>query len=58
MAPMEDVPRKCPMCSQGGGVYVYSGTATFLDCEIHSNTASYVRLAPPYIAPMEEVSWN
>ena len=58
-APMEVVSRKCPLRSQGGGVYVY-GTATFTDCEIHSNTATYVRPRPPPIsmAPMEEVSRN
>ena len=60
MAPMEEVSRKFPLRSQGGGVLVYGGTATFTGCEIHSNTASsYVRLAPPHsMAPMEDVSRN
>ena len=40
MAPMEEVIRTCPSSSQGGGVYVNGGTATFLDCEIHSNGAN------------------
>ena len=32
-------------CLQGGGVYVYSnGVANFESCNIHDNTAYYVRL--------------
>ena len=27
-------------------MYVYYGTATFTDCEIHSNSATYVRPRP------------
>ena len=60
MAPMEDVSRKCLSRSQGGGVAVYYGTATFNDCEIYDNTASSVRAhgSPRSMAPMEEVSRN
>ena len=61
MAPMEEVSRKRPSRSQGGGVFVYYyGTATFTDCQIYSNTAdTYVRLTLPHsMAPMEEVSRN
>ena len=58
MAPMEEVSRKCPMCSQGGGVTIY-GTATFTNCKIFDNTATAVRLGPSHsMAPMEEVFWN
>ena len=49
------------MCSQGGGVLVYDGTATFTNCEIFENTVNYVRCSPPppySMAPMEEVSKN
>ena len=37
-------------------MYVYGGTATFTDCEIHSNTATYYvrpRPTPHSMAPME-----
>ena len=48
------------MCSQGGGVYVSGGMATFTDSNIFSNTASgSVRLPSPHpMAPMEVVSMN
>ena len=38
------------MSVQGGGVYVrmVAGTVTFDNCNIHSNTASYVSNAPPH----------
>ena len=28
---------------QGGGVYIYSANADFQNCNIYSNTATYVR---------------
>ena len=28
---------------QGGGVHIYVGTVAFVNCDIHSNTAAYVR---------------
>ena len=57
MAPMEEVSKKCPMCSQGGGVYVFGGTYTFTGCYIYNNKASNVRLGPSHsMAPMEDVS--
>ena len=60
MAPMEEVSRKCPSRSQGGGVYVNGGTATFTNCEIYNNTVSSVRArgSPRSMAPMDEVSQN
>ena len=32
-----------PLCSQGGGVYVYQATVTFDNCDIYSNQATNVR---------------
>ena len=59
MAPMEEVSTKFPSCSQGGGVYVNGGTATFTSCYIYDNTISNVRLGPSHsMAPMEEMSRN
>ena len=29
----------CALCLQGGGVYIYSGTVTFLSCTVTGNTA-------------------
>ena len=31
------------LCLQGGGVYIWSGTVTFLSCTITGNSAGYVR---------------
>ena len=31
------------LCLQGGGVYIGSGTVTFLSCTVTGNTASHVR---------------
>ena len=54
---MEEVSTKFPSCSQGGGVYVDGGTATFTSCYIYDNEATSVRLGPSHsMAPMEEVS--
>ena len=62
MAPMEEVSRKCPSCSQGGGVFFTGGTATFTGCYIYDNQAYeyYVRLSPPShsMAPLEGVTKN
>ena len=31
------------LCLQGGGVYIYSGTVSFLSCTITGNSATFVR---------------
>ena len=48
------------MCSQGGGVYVYYGTATFTGCYIYDNDAyTKVSLCLAHsMAPMEVLSRN
>ena len=38
--PGTDPKRALVFIRQGGGVYVYSGTARFASCQIYSNTAS------------------
>ena len=44
--PMEDISRRCPSRSQGGGVYVYYGTATLTTCQVYNNAVLYVSLCP------------
>ena len=35
----------CGMLLQGGGVYIYGATVTFINTQIHDNQATFVRLA-------------
>ena len=39
---MEELSRKPPNCSQGGGIAILGGTVNINDCAIHNNQASPV----------------